>query len=77
MTTLERPYLVSNCSILGQNGDTTLSLNVIAVHDTLLGMLVSPEDFALLEHGVHLQGAADCQQTEVMLCSRFARKFSR
>ena len=40
--------LVENCGVLGQNGDTTLTLDIVGVHDTLLDFLVCAEYTALL-----------------------------
>ena len=42
--------LVADCCILGQDGDAPFPLNVVAVHDTLLRMLICSEHFALLKH---------------------------
>jgi len=47
-------YLIADSCVLGQDGNTTLALDVIAVHDSFLCVLVGSEDFALLEHRVHL-----------------------
>ena len=47
-------YLIADSCVLGQDGDTTLALNVIAVHDSFLRVLVGSEDFALFEHRIHL-----------------------
>ena len=47
-------YLIADSCVLGQNGNTTFALDVIAVHDSFLCVLVGSEDFALLEHRVHL-----------------------
>ena len=38
---------ISNRCIFGKNRDTTLSLNIIRVHDTLLNLLVLTEHAAL------------------------------
>lgn len=47
-------YLIADSGVLGQDGDTALTLDVIAVHDSFLCVLVGSEDLALLEHRVHL-----------------------
>ena len=47
---------VMNCCVLGENCDTTLSLNVIRVHDTFLNLLVGTENTALLQQLVYQCG---------------------
>ncbi len=47
-------YLIADSCVLGQDGNAALALDVIAVHDSFLCVLVGSEDFALLEHRVHL-----------------------
>ena len=47
-------YLIADSCVLGQDSDAALALDVIAVHDSLLCVLVGSEDFALLKHRVHL-----------------------
>lgn len=47
-------YLIADSCVLGQDGDTALALDVIAVHDSFLCVLVGSKNFALLEHRVHL-----------------------
>ena len=49
---------VGDGGVLGQNGDTTLPLQIAGVHDTLHHLLVFPVDAALLEQGVHQGGLA-------------------
>lgn len=51
----DHAYLVSDCCVFRQDGNTTLTLDVIAVHDTFLCLLICSKDLALLEHRVHLQ----------------------
>lgn len=46
-------YLIADSGVLGQDGDTALTLDVIAVHDSFLCVLIGSEDLALL-HRVHL-----------------------
>ena len=45
--------VVAYGGILRQNGDAPLTLQVVAVHDTLRYILILPECAALLEHFVH------------------------
>ena len=47
-------HLIADSCVLGQDGNTALALDVIAVHDSFLCMLIGSEDFALLKHRVHL-----------------------
>ena len=44
--------------VLGQNGDTALTLQVVGVHDALHRLLVLAVHAALLEHLVHQRGLA-------------------
>ena len=39
--------LIHNGSVLGQNGDTTLTLDIVGVHDTLSNFLIFTEYTAL------------------------------
>mmetsp|Transcript_11194 Transcript_11194/g.33573 ORF Transcript_11194/g.33573 Transcript_11194/m.33573 type:complete len:301 (+) Transcript_11194:1425-2327(+) len=45
--------LVSDGSVFGKDGDTTLPLQVVAVHHTLACDLIVPENVGLLKHGIH------------------------
>ena len=44
--------------VLGQNGDATLTLQIVGVHDTLHRLLILPVHATLLEHLVHQRGLA-------------------
>ena len=48
--------LISNCRVLGQNGDASLTLNIAGVHDTLRHLLVGAEYAALLQKLVYQCG---------------------
>ena len=50
--------VVAYGGVLRQNGDAPLTLQVVAVHDTLRYILILPECAALLEHFVHQGGFA-------------------
>ena len=39
--------LIHNSSVLGQNGDTALALDIVGVHDTLSNFLIFTEYTAL------------------------------
>ena len=41
------------CCILGENGDTALSLDVVRVHDTLSDFLILTEDTALTQQLIY------------------------
>ena len=45
--------LVGDGSVLCQNGDAALPLQIIGVHDAIHDLLIFPIDAALLEHLVH------------------------
>jgi len=51
-------HLVGDSCVLGENGDTTLALDCVAVHDPELCFLVVREHVRLLEHSVHQCGLA-------------------
>ena len=38
---------ISNCSVLGKNGNTTLSLDIIGIHDTFCHFLILTKYTAL------------------------------
>ena len=48
--------LVVNCCIFGKNGDSTLTLDIVRVHDTFLNLLVGTEDTALFQKLVYQCG---------------------
>ena len=50
--------LVGAGAVLGQNGDTALTLDIAAVHDTLCHDLIVAESAALTQHGIHQRGLA-------------------
>ena len=45
-------------SVFGEDGDATLSLNIVGVHDALGNLLTFPEHAALLKKLVHKSGFA-------------------
>ena len=47
---------VMNCCVLGENCDTTLSLNIVGVHDTFLNLLIGTENTALFQKLVYQSG---------------------
>ena len=50
--------LIMHGSVLCQNGDAALPLQIAGVHDPLHGGLIFPVNAALLEHFVHQRGLA-------------------
>ena len=50
--------LVVDGSILSQNGDAALTLQITGVHDSVLGSLILAVDAALLQQLVHQSGLA-------------------
>ncbi len=50
--------LVPYSGVFGQDGNTTLTLQVVAVHDAILHNLVIAKYLGLLEHGIHKGGLA-------------------
>src|SRR5207237_223843 len=50
--------LVGDCGVLRHDGDATLALKSVGVHDALGYLLVLAEYVALPEHGVHERGLA-------------------
>ena len=50
--------LICNGSVLGQNGDTALTLDIAGVHDTLRNFLILSEHAALFEQLIHKRGLA-------------------
>ena len=45
--------LVVNCCIFGKNGDSTLTLDIVRVHDTFLNLLIGTENAALFQKLVY------------------------
>jgi hypothetical protein len=49
---------VPDGSIFGKDGDATLTLQIVGVHDSFCHCLVGAEDLGLLQHGIHEGGLA-------------------
>ena len=45
--------LIHNGSVLGQNGDTTLTLDIVGVHDTFCNFLIGAEYAALFQKFIY------------------------